>query len=126
MGTKAFSTSAHVLALARVDPSAWLQTDVMNGAMACPNCGSWAVLADRSLAGRMVCGRCGEPLAKSGRSKSRLSPRLVRARRDGRLKFWLGLMALVTASAVLAVMAERWPSSPKRENFDHITHQILR
>ncbi|MCP9858886.1 hypothetical protein KBZ33_07370 [Cyanobium sp. Cruz-8D1] len=30
--------------------------------MGCPKCGSWAVRADRSLAGRMVCARCGEPL----------------------------------------------------------------
>jgi hypothetical protein len=30
--------------------------------MGCPRCGSWSVKADRSLGGRMVCGRCGVPL----------------------------------------------------------------
>ena len=30
--------------------------------MACPDCGSWTVKADRGLSGRLVCGRCGRPL----------------------------------------------------------------
>ena len=95
----------------------------MAGAMACPNCGSWAVRSDRSLAGRMVCGRCGEPLGIGARRTVRSAPRLRRPRRHGRMKFWLGLTALVAASAALASMAERWPSSPRRQNFGGVTHR---
>ncbi|MCP9790973.1 TFIIB-type zinc ribbon-containing protein [Vulcanococcus limneticus Candia 3F8] len=40
--------------------------------MACPNCGSWSVKADRSLGGRMVCGRCGLPLGTRPPGNSRL------------------------------------------------------
>ena len=39
------------------------------------------------------------------------------------MRFWLGLTALVAASAALASMAERWPSSPKRQNFGGVTHR---
>lgn len=35
--------------------------------MACPDCGSWSVKADRGLSGRMVCGRCGRPLGGGAR-----------------------------------------------------------
>lgn len=37
--------------------------------MSCPHCGSWAVRSDRSLAGRLVCGRCGQPLTGAAPSR---------------------------------------------------------
>ncbi|MGB5134755.1 MAG: hypothetical protein WBN89_06230, partial [Prochlorococcaceae cyanobacterium] len=43
-------------------------------AMACPHCGSWSVKADRSLAGRLVCGRCGRALGAGASGRSRVSP----------------------------------------------------
>ena len=71
--------------------------------MACPSCGSWAVKADRVLAGRMICARCGHPLGLG------VSPSLTRSGRRPRLallprrwRVWLGLAGLVGVSAVLA------------------------
>jgi hypothetical protein len=65
--------------------------------MACPNCGSWAVKADRGLAGRMVCARCGRVLGLgSGGGK----PRWRRGSRPWRP--WLGLAVLLAVSALLA------------------------
>jgi hypothetical protein len=71
--------------------------------MACPSCGSWAVKADRALAGRMVCARCGHLLglgasASVTRRRRRRLP-LVLPRR---WRLWLGLTGLVGVSAVLA------------------------
>ena len=77
--------------------------------MACPNCGSWSVRADRSLAGRMVCGRCGSPLTGQ-RSQARRSRRhggfqtpqrgpLSRLQPAG----W-GLLALLSLGAGLALL----------------------
>ncbi len=68
--------------------------------MACSQCGSWTIRADRSLAGRMVCGRCGTPI-KGGRNlpSRRRSPwRLV-------------ALAVVAAAAALATLepANRQP-----------------
>jgi hypothetical protein len=67
--------------------------------MACPHCGSWSVRADRSLAGRMVCGRCGTPLqgvqGRGGRGPVRARPRV----RLG----WLVLAVVGTAAALAAV-----------------------
>ncbi|KEF41228.1 MAG: hypothetical protein ER33_12365 [Cyanobium sp. CACIAM 14] len=91
--------------------------------MACPNCGSWAVKADRSLAGRMVCARCGEPLGIGrgrriargpgggplGRGSSLTLPR--------RWRLWLGLGALLTVSALLAALPERTPRPLQRPGF---------
>jgi len=78
--------------------------------MACPNCGSWSVRADRSLAGRMVCGRCGSPLAGTGRQgrRSRHQPRgrmgpipaLLSQLKPG----WIGLLILVALGAGLALL----------------------
>jgi hypothetical protein len=86
-------------------------------AMACPSCGSWAVKADRALAGRMVCARCGQPLglgvpAAAGRRRRRRSnlvlPRHWRA--------WLGVTGVVGVSALLAAQTpspvERLPLPP--------------
>jgi len=82
--------------------------------MACPHCGSWAVKADRSLAGRMVCGRCGKPLGRPGEPRAGggggVLPQL-RAIRPGR---WWVLLLLLALSASLAWLAEggRQPFSP--------------
>jgi hypothetical protein len=65
--------------------------------MACSHCGSWSVKADRSLAGRLVCGRCGHPLARA-KGPRRLSPR---SRRPG-VSLGMGLAALVALAALLA------------------------
>jgi hypothetical protein len=75
--------------------------------MACPNCGSWSVRADRSLAGRMVCGRCGSPLAGRG-SQGRRSRPQQRARNQPNASLtklspgWWGLIALLALGAGLA------------------------
>jgi hypothetical protein len=73
--------------------------------MACPHCGSWAVKADRSLAGRMVCGRCGRPL---GRGAAAPADRGM-LRRLGALRArpWLPMLALlIGVSAALAWLAD--------------------
>lgn len=68
--------------------------------MACPHCGSWSVKADRSLAGRLVCGRCGRPL---GVKQAR---RAVRPGRRPSLSLrvpgWGWVAALLAVSAGLA------------------------
>lgn len=72
--------------------------------MSCPNCGSWAVKADRSLGGRLVCGRCGEPLGAKviplRRSRRR---HWLPASRGPRL-WWLALLALLGVSGGLAAL----------------------
>jgi hypothetical protein len=96
--------------------------------MACPNCGSWAVKADRSLAGRMVCARCGEPLgigrarrlargAGRGRGRALVLPR--------RWRLWLALGALLTVSALLASVSERRPGPLERPGFDATRGAVL-
>ena len=73
--------------------------------MSCPKCGSWAVKADRSLGGRMVCGRCGEPLGakviplRRSRRRQRWSPS-----GQGPGIWWLTLLALVGLSGALAAL----------------------
>jgi hypothetical protein len=83
--------------------------------MACPHCGSWAVKADRSLAGRMVCGRCGRPLGRAAeggvnRGLTRRSFPLPRGRG------WWALVLLLAVSTALAWLAEtrQQPFSPPR------------
>jgi len=78
--------------------------------MACPHCGSWSVRADRSLHGRMVCGRCGTPLQgvqRGGKGFIQALPHRGRWR--------LGLLALVAAAAALAAVdsGSRQPLSPR-------------
>ena len=89
--------------------------------MACPKCGSWAVRADRSLSGRMVCARCGHPLGQRVADPSRRSlAGRGRGWRQRRWLLWSGLTALVALSAVLAAKppaptqgdAWREPASP--------------
>jgi hypothetical protein len=81
--------------------------------MACPRCGSWAVKADRSLAGRMVCGRCGRPL---GRGEDGGTPSgVLRSLRGGQPRPWLALLlVLLGVAAGLAWLAEapQRPVSP--------------
>ena len=68
--------------------------------MACSQCGSWTIRADRSLAGRMVCGRCGTPIKSAGslRTRRRSPWRLV-------------TLAVVATAAALATLepANRQP-----------------
>lgn len=78
--------------------------------MACPKCGSWAVKADRGLSGRMVCGRCGQPLGIGAQGNGRRVG-ISRPRKPG---LWLGVTALVLVSALLATLAERPPSPAER------------
>jgi hypothetical protein len=71
--------------------------------MACPKCGSWAVRADRSLSGRMVCARCGQPLGQRIQAQTRRSSAgRGWSWRQRRWLLWAGLTALVALSAVLA------------------------
>ena len=75
--------------------------------MACPNCGSWSVRADRSLGGRMVCGRCGSPIGGSAaqgrrswfqsRGRKQAIPALSKLAAG-----WWGLIALGALGAGLA------------------------
>ena len=69
------------------------------GAMACSNCCSWSVKTDRSLAGRLVCGRCARPL---GAAESPRRQRRSRSRRP-ELALGIGLVALLVLAALLAV-----------------------
>jgi ribosomal protein S27AE len=73
--------------------------------MACPHCGSWSVRADRSLGGRLVCGRCGRPLqgVKPGRQPSGGRRGLVGGPAF-RFPWRLGLLVLVAAAAALAAL----------------------
>ncbi|MFM7651686.1 MAG: zinc ribbon domain-containing protein [Vulcanococcus sp.] len=89
--------------------------------MACPQCGSWSVRADRSLAGRMVCGRCGTPLQGVQRQGGRSGPRRLalfnpRVRwRGGRGGWRWWLAGLLAAGAALAAVAPDAPRPLQRE-----------
>ncbi|MEB3349441.1 MAG: hypothetical protein VKO00_05415 [Cyanobacteriota bacterium] len=72
--------------------------------MACPSCGSWAVKADRSLAGRLVCARCGQPLG-GGVRPLRRRPWLALRRPRG----WWWAVPLLALGALLAAV----PSGPR-------------
>ena len=72
--------------------------------MACPHCGSWSVRADRSLAGRLVCGRCGRPL-QGVRAARRGSGRSPLPWRGGVRRTWQwALLALLASAAALAAL----------------------
>ncbi|MCT0248904.1 transcriptional regulator [Synechococcus sp. CS-205] len=77
--------------------------------MSCPRCGSWEVRRDRSLAGRMVCGRCSLPLgpgASPGTGGSRRLNLLQGGR--GQRRHWLLPMALLLGlGALLAWLSEQ-------------------
>ena len=90
--------------------------------MGCPKCGSWAVRADRSLAGRMVCARCGEPLG-IGRARGIASGTRRRGRGSAlalprRWGLWLMVGSLLTVSALLASVPERPTRPPERRGAD--------
>jgi predicted cupin superfamily sugar epimerase/ribosomal protein S27AE len=113
----------------------WIGSKGAHQAMACPSCGSWAVKADRSLSGRMVCGRCGRSLG-IGASRRRawlgLGGWLGEGSRGGRKPSLAMLLAgLLAAGALLTALVERrepgqpspgrmWPSpdraDPKGKN----------
>jgi hypothetical protein len=83
-------------------------------AMACPKCGSWAVKADRSLAGRMVCARCGQVLGlqvvdggRAKRGRRRGAGRATRGSQPRRWHGWLGLGLVVGVAALLASLPPR-------------------
>lgn len=80
--------------------------------MACPSCGSWSVKADRSLAGRLVCGRCGRPLSAGSRGGKRSGSRRLPRLRSDRGGWWLLAALLLGLSAALAVLepAEQSPA----------------
>lgn len=88
--------------------------------MACPNCGSWSVKADRSLGGRMVCGRCGLPLGTRPPGSARLRggrrslglPRLGAWRPRRPLVWLLALLGLGAGLAALEPVAQRRPPTP--------------
>ena len=92
--------------------------------MACPDCGSWAVKADRALSGRLVCGRCGRPLgigaARRGRRRFPFTPPW---RGGARLSPWLVLVGLLSAGVLLTLLVERpdggrprmWPSPDRSD-----------
>ena len=68
------------------------------------------VRADRSLAGRLVCGRCGAALGI--RATAGGGSRTGRPRRNGA---WLGLAALLTLATVLAAQQQhRLQPGPQR------------
>ena len=77
--------------------------------MACPRCGSWSVRADRSLGGRMVCGRCGTPLQGVSRGGKGLLPPLPRR---GRWRWWLLALVLVAAALAAVEPGSRQPLTP--------------
>ena len=87
--------------------------------MGCPKCGSWAVRADRGLAGRMVCARCGEPL---GIGSARRIASGTRRRGQG---LWLMLGSLLTVSALLASVPERPSRPPERRGADLTRGPVL-
>ena len=81
--------------------------------MACPNCGSWSVKADRSLAGRLVCGHCPRPLGAAQ------APRRQRRSRSRRLvlSLGIGLLVLLVLAALLAAWDQqrlRFTAPPER------------
>ncbi len=78
--------------------------------MSCPRCGSWEVRRDRSLAGRMVCGRCSLPLGPGARQASSGLRRLTLLGSGGRghRRNWLLPVALLLIlSALLAWLSEQ-------------------
>ncbi|MDM7952672.1 MAG: hypothetical protein QUV07_05580 [Cyanobium sp. CZS 25K] len=87
--------------------------------------------ADRSLAGRMVCGRCGEPLG-IGRARRVASGRQRRGQGGGnalglprRWRLWLLLGGLLTVSALLASVPDRPTQPPERRGADLTQGPVL-
>ncbi|MCP9839423.1 hypothetical protein KBY93_02095 [Synechococcus sp. J7-Johnson] len=94
--------------------------------MSCPRCGSWQVRRDRSLAGRMVCGRCSLPLGPGAQQASSGLRRLTLVGSGGRghRRNWLMPVALLLIlSALLAWLSEQ--PQPRQIPFGH-GHDRLR
>jgi hypothetical protein len=92
--------------------------------MACPDCGSWTVKADRGLSGRLVCGRCGRPLGIGASRRRRGRFFFTPPWRGGaRLPPWLALVGLLCAGTLLTALVERpggggvpmWPSPDRSD-----------
>jgi hypothetical protein len=92
--------------------------------MACPDCGSWTVKADRGLSGRLVCGRCGRPLGiGAARRRSRRFLFTPPWRGGARLPSWLVVLGLLCAGTLLTALVERpggsgvriWPSPDRSD-----------
>lgn len=78
--------------------------------MSCPRCGSWEVRRDRSLAGRMVCGRCSLPLGPGTQQASSGLRRLTlvgSGGRGNRRNWLLPVVLLLVLSALLAWLSEQ-------------------
>ena len=109
----------------------WGASSSSSGSMACPQCGSWSVRADRSLAGRMVCGRCGTPLQgvqrASGSGRRRRFPLRLPSAGLGRGSWRWWLLALLALSAALATLSpesrlplpSRVPADAPTDRLDH-------
>ncbi len=81
--------------------------------MSCPSCGSWAVRSDRSLAGRLICGRCGQPLTgTTSRPGGRRRSGGRRLRRSESLRRW-GLLLLLLLLLLKAVWLVTQPQTPR-------------
>lgn len=76
--------------------------------MACPRCRSWSVRADRSLGGRMVCGRCGTPLQGIKGSGRAFGP----AARRASWRWWLVGLLIAAASLAALDSGSRQPQIP--------------
>lgn len=74
----------------------------------CPNCGSWSVRHDRSLAGRAVCGACGATLGGRRGQRSRRRPR---PKAHGFRRFWL-LLFVGLPIALACAYAQGWLQLP--------------
>ncbi|WP_156796650.1 hypothetical protein [Cyanobium sp. PCC 7001] len=77
--------------------------------MACPSCGSWSVKADRSLAGRYVCGRCGRPLGLHAERQVRRQTSPGGRVRGLRRSWWLVLGLLAIGAGLAALESSRRP-----------------
>jgi hypothetical protein len=94
--------------------------------MSCERCGSWSVRRDRSLAGRLVCGRCGQPLTGGRRRRgSAAGPGWRPAFQRARPWSWIAVV-LLGSGALLALIdgddpGRIRPLRPARQN-DRFSH----
>ncbi|MAH56990.1 MAG: transcriptional regulator [Synechococcus sp. ARS1019] len=79
----------------------WLNPAVLSS-HSCRQCGSRSFRADRSLAGRLVCTRCGAPQGQGGGSTAF---RRGSKQRGGRWPFWVWLLlAMFVVVVVLPLL----------------------
>ena len=67
----------------------------------CRNCGSRRFLADRSLAGRLICQNCGLPAGSGGSRMASGRPGNVYGRNSDRPWRWLLLLVVIVVVIVL-------------------------